>query len=74
MIRRLTLRDLDREFAGGERRWERLRPALRRLGLLSKVGRADFGDLEAIGRAVMDGSLEHEMTARASRPLLTVAR
>jgi hypothetical protein len=70
MIRRLTVRDLADRLGRSERFWERRRPALRRLGLLTKNGRADFGDIERIAAAVMAGTLEGEMTGTkaAGRP------
>lgn len=52
----ITLERLVEHFGGTARFWSRRRRAMAEAGLLNKVGRQFFGDLERIARALSDGS------------------
>jgi hypothetical protein len=57
-IQRITARMLSDRFGGTERFWERRRPAMVKAGLLNKIGRSFFGCIDAVERAIANGSTQ----------------
>ncbi len=55
-------------FGATRRFWERRRPAMVRAGLLTKVGRHFFGDLERIAGAIAEGHFPGDPSPTAELP------
>lgn len=66
-VERVTPTRLMDRYGGTERYWERRRPAMVRLGLLNKIGRYFFGDLERIDDALMSAEFGDAVRAESSR-------
>ena len=76
-IRRITARDLQAAMPGTSTRWwERRLPALRRAGILSRIGQVHFGNMAEVVAWVRAGGddAEDERATAAAGMLNTVDR
>ncbi|MCG8419722.1 MAG: hypothetical protein MJE77_17455 [Proteobacteria bacterium] len=66
-IQRITAVMLSQRFGGTERYWERRRKTMVNAGLLNKIGRSFFGDLDTIEQAIATGGAEIWQTHKETR-------